>query len=218
VGRHIAPPRRVRRWFLGRGSGRVRALLCLGLVTGLGFSTSLAYWTDEASVTGATFTAGTLDLAINGGDPYASTTLSMTAMVPGSTSAEILTVQNVGSAPLKYTLTGGLSGGDASAFATHNALRITIRSGAATVVGSGDARTCNGGSALVTDQALTGTTSTSILTKRPVAPLAGSPSPPSGGGSETLCIQISLSGTAPSDLQGRSVTALLTATGSSDVS
>jgi predicted ribosomally synthesized peptide with SipW-like signal peptide len=214
---HAAARRRPSLRFWTWGSIRTRAVLCLGLVAGLALSTSLAYWTDDVSVTGSTFTSGTLDIAVNGGDPYATTTLSLTAMVPGNSASEVLTVQNIGTAAAKYTLTGGLTGANATAYATDNALLLTIRSGGSTA-GTGNARTCTGGTALVTDVPLTATTTTSLLARRPAPPLAGTPTPPTPGGTEALCFQITFSSSASTSLQGLTVTASFTATGTSDVS
>lgn len=190
-------------------SVRVRALLSLGVALGIGSVSTLASWTDDVTVSGTTFTTGTLDLQVNNVDSYATTTLSMSAMVPGATSAEVLTVKNNGTVPAKYTLTGGLSGTHAAEFtaAAANGLLLTVRLG-----GVKSGATCTGGSILVTDQPLTSTTTSAILTKRPSTALTAS------GGSEVLCFQVKLSDTAPSSLQGKAATATFTATGTSDVS
>lgn len=205
---HRGTPRRTRRRRLS--SVRVRALLSLGVALGIGAVGTFAYWTDDVTVTGTTFTAGTLDLQVNNLDSYATTTLSMTGMVPGSTSAEVLTVKNNGTAPAKYTLTGGLSGTNAADFSTAgaNGLLLTIRLG-----GTKSGATCTGGTAtLVTDLPLTATTSTSILAKRPTSALTAL------GGNEVLCFQVKLADTAPSSLQGKTAVATFTATGTSDIS
>ena len=128
-------------------SGRVRALLSLGIALGLGAVGTFAFWTDDVVISGSAFTAGTLDLKVNNSDAYATTSLSMSAMVPGNTSAELLTVKNAGTAALKYTLTGGLTGTDAAAYNTAGALKLTILSGA-TITGSGNSATCTGRSTL----------------------------------------------------------------------
>lgn len=188
---------------------RVRALLSLGVALGIGSVGTFASWTDDATITGTSFTAGTLDLQVNNADSYATTTLGMTAMVPGNTSAEILTVKNNGTVPAKYTLTGGLAGANAADYNTAgaNGLLLTIRLG-----GTKSGATCTGGTALITDQPLTSTTTTTILAKRPTGTLTPS------GGNEILCFQVKLSDTAPSSLQGKAATATLTATGTSDIS
>ena len=190
-------------------SVRVRALLSLGVALGIGSVGTFASWTDDVTVTGATFTAGTLDLQVNNVDSYATTTLTMTAMIPGNTSSEVLTVKNNGTVPAKYTLTAGLTGTNAADYntAAANGLLLTIRLG-----GTKSGATCTGGTALVTDQALTSTTTTTILSRRPTTALTA------GGGNESLCFQVKLADTAPSSLQGKVATAAITATGTSDIS
>lgn len=190
-------------------SVRVRALLSLGVALGIGSVGTFASWTDDVTVSGTTFTAGTLDLQVNNVDSYATTTLTMTAMVPGSTSSEVLTVKNNGTVPAKYTLTGGLSGANAAEYntAASNGLLLTIRLG-----GTKSGATCTGGTAVISDQPLTSTTTTTILTKRPTSALTAS------GGNEVLCFQVKLADTAPTTLQGKAATATFTATGTSDIS
>ena len=56
---HSAPRRR---------TGRIRALLALGVVLGLGSVTTGAYWTDDATITGITISSGKLDLKVDGLD------------------------------------------------------------------------------------------------------------------------------------------------------
>ena len=192
-------------------SRRLRALLSLGLVTGVFAAGTYAYWTDDVTITGSTFTAGTLDLQVNSTDSYTTTTLGMssTPMVPGNTSAEVLTVRNNGTVPLKYTLTGGLAGADAAAFHTAAALKLTVVAGG-TRSGSGNAATCSGGTTIYGPTALTNVTSTAIIGTRR-GPIAAA-------GTEALCFQVTFDTAAPSNLQGKTATATFTATGTSDVS
>jgi predicted ribosomally synthesized peptide with SipW-like signal peptide len=192
-------------------SRRVRALLSLGLLGSALVVGTYAYWTDDVTISGTTFTTGTLDLQVNSSDSYSTTTLGMssTPMVPGNTSAEVLTVKNNGTVPLKYTLTGGLAGTDAAAFNTAAALKLTVVSGG-TRSGSGNAATCTGGTTIYGPTALTNVTTTAIIGTRrgPVA----------AAGTEALCFQITFDTAAPSTLQGKTATATFTATGTSDVS
>lgn len=172
---------------------------------------SFAFWTDDVAITGTTFTAGVLDLQVNTSDAYVTSTLGMagTPMLPGDTSAEVLTVKNNGTVPLKYTLTGGLGGADAAAFNTAAALRLTIVAGG-TRSGSGNAATCTGGSTIYGPTALTNVTSTAIIgTRRGPIAVAGT---------EALCFQIGFDAAAANSLQGKTATATFTATGTSDVS
>lgn len=190
-------------------SGRVRALLSLGIALGFGAVGTFAFWTDDVVISGSAFTAGTLDLKVNNSDAYATTSLSMSAMVPGNTSAELLTVKNAGTAALKYTLTGGLAGTDAAAYNTAGALKLTILSGA-TITGSGNSATCTGGTSVYPATALTNVTTTAIIGTRR-GPIAAA-------GTEVLCFQITFDAAAPTGLQGKTATATFTATGTSDVS
>ncbi|GEP34094.1 hypothetical protein NSZ01_18620 [Nocardioides szechwanensis] len=186
-------------------SVRLRAALSLGVfVLPLGMGT-MAFWTDSVTVTGASFTGGTLDLSVTGGDPYASTTLAMATAVPGATSAEVLTVQNVGDVPLKYSLTGGVAGGDAAAMAPH--LTLTIRAG-----GTKSGTTCINGS-VIFNAPLTTTTTTSLFTSGP------SPRGPVAAtvGTDALCFQVTFSAGAPTGLQGLTTTAVITFLATSDL-
>ena len=98
---HRATSRTRRGWFT---SVRVRALLSLGIALGIGSVGTFAFWTDDVVISGTTFTAGTIDLRVNGADSLPSyTTLNMSNAVPGNTIAGVLTIRNQGSAPLKYT-------------------------------------------------------------------------------------------------------------------
>jgi predicted ribosomally synthesized peptide with SipW-like signal peptide len=193
------------------GSVRVRALLCLGLVLGVFVTGTYAFWTDDVTITGSTFTAGVLDLQVNNADSYTTTTLGMssTPMVPGNTSAEVLTVKNNGNVPLKYTLTGGLAGTDAAAYNTAASIKLTVVAGG-TRSGTGNAATCTGGTTIYGPTALTNTTSTAIIGTRR-GPIAAA-------GTEALCFQVTFDTAAPSSLQGKTATATFTATGTSDVS
>lgn len=189
-------------------SVRLRAVLGLGVLGCLPATGTFAYWTDDVPITGTTFTSGVLDLQVDGGDSYATTTLGMTGMVPGNSAAEVLTVKNNGTVPLKWTLSGGLGGANASDFATAGALTLKVTA-ATTVTGSAPSVTC-GGTALLTDTPLTTSTSTALIAARQ--------GPVAAGASTTLCFQVGLAAAAPGSLQGKTATATFTFTGTSDVS
>lgn len=192
-----------------RRPARLRALLGLGVALGLGATGTLAAWTDDVTISGTTFKAGTLDLQVKDSDVPATATLSMAQMVPGSSSAEVLLVKNNNTVPLKYTLTGGLTGAEAEAFSGQ--LKLTIRLNGSKA-GTGIASTCSGGSLLVDNRPLTDVTSASIIgTRRPTVALARD-------ATESLCFQVTFDSGAPSSLQGMSVDATFRATGTSDVS
>ena len=202
MSRHLGRKPRLR-------SQRLRALLGLGVLLGVGATGTFAFWTDDVVISGTTFTAGTLDLQVNSSDAPSTTTLGMSSMVPGNTSAEVLTVKNNGTAPLKYTLTGGLTGTDAAAYNTAAALKLTVVA-AGTKSGSGNSSTCTGGTVIYGPTALTNVTSTAIIGTRR-GPLAAA-------GTEALCFQVTFDAAASTTLQGKTATATFTATGTSDVS
>lgn len=200
---HAAPRRTTRRrlWF----SARLRAALSLGVVLGIGSVGTFAYWTDTVTVTGTTFTAGTLDLLVNddADDAVAFTTMNF-ALVPGSTVAGVLTVKNEGKVPLKYTASSAATNADGKNLVGSLTAKVT---GAASVTGTAPSATC-GGTAL----AGSGTSFTADLV-------------PVGSGrllapdvSESFCIQATLSASAPSSLQGGTTDVTFTFTGTSDLS
>jgi predicted ribosomally synthesized peptide with SipW-like signal peptide len=95
-------------------SVRARAFLSLGLVLGVGAVPTLAYWSDEATLTGGTFTSGTLDIKLSGenNNPSAFTTsFAMSNMQPGDSKSAQVSVQNAGSVDFTYTVTGTAPGG-----------------------------------------------------------------------------------------------------------
>src|SRR5690349_17712418 len=99
-------------------SARVRAALGLGVVLTLGATGTFAYWTDDVSVTGTTFTSGTLDLKVNNGDgPVTYTAMNLSNMAPGDSTAGVLTVANAGNIPLKYTETTSATNADSKGLA-----------------------------------------------------------------------------------------------------
>ncbi|MDR7310903.1 putative ribosomally synthesized peptide with SipW-like signal peptide [Nocardioides luteus] len=176
-------------------STRLRALLALGVVVSIGATGTLAYWTDTVEVSGATLTTGTLDLQVNGADPYTGfTALSLTGMYPGTSSAGVLTVQNVGTVPLSYTMTSG------SSTATLSPLTLKVTADTSVTNDGTLNQTCPGAALAGTGGALP---SAGIATARTLQP----------GSSETLCLQVTLGTDAPDSAQGRSSDLTFTLTG-----
>jgi predicted ribosomally synthesized peptide with SipW-like signal peptide len=183
-------------------SARTRAALSLGVVLAVGATGTFAYWTDSANIGGTNFTAGTLNISLNPGDTaYTTTTLPMALMVPGSSSAEVIPVKNSGNVPMKYSLTGGMTG--AASLASDLTLRVVVNGTTAGV-------TCSGGTQIY-NSALTNSTATEIVpvaTKRPL----------SVGVTESLCFEVTFSSAAASTQQGKVSSASFTFTGTSDLS
>jgi alternate signal-mediated exported protein len=186
------------------GSTWFRVALSSGLLFGVGAAGTFAHWTDDVTMTGITFTAGTIDLKVNNLDTIASyTTLNISNMVPGNTVAGVLTVKSSGTAPLKYTATSTATDSDGKNLRGALTVKVT---GDSSVTGSSPSATCAG-------SALSGTGSSLntglITTGRLLA---------AGGATESICIQVTLPSGASSSLQGGTTNVSLTFTGTSDLS
>lgn len=183
---------RRRHWW---SSVPLRAVLSLGLAFGIGSAGTFAYWTDEATVSGITITAGTLDLEINddADDSVSFTSLNISNMIPGQSVAGVLKIENAGNVGFTYTAATSVSN---STLASALDVKVT---NASSVGGSSPNATCSGsqlsGTGSKLDQAL-------VSTARTLAASA----------SENLCIQVSMPSNAPSSLQGLSTTVSYTFT------
>ena len=180
-----------------------RVLLSTGLFFGIGSAGTFAHWTDEVSVTGITFTAGTIDLKVNNLDTVTGyTTLNISNMVPGNSVAGVLSVKNSGTAPLKYTATSSATNADSKNLRGGLTVKVT---GDSSVSGSSPSGTCSGSALSGTGSALNaGLVTTGRLL--------------SANASENLCVQVTLPSSAASALQGATTDVTLTFTGTSDLS
>jgi predicted ribosomally synthesized peptide with SipW-like signal peptide len=184
-------------------SARTRAALSLGVVLTVGATGTLAYWTDSATIDGTTFTAGTIDLQVNGANPPAYTTLNLDTMVPGNSMAGTLVVRNNGNVPLKYTATSS------SAPAVLSGALVVKVTGDLNTSGASPSKTCGGTALAGAATTLGGATAAPLLaTGRQLQP----------GLSETICIQVTLPTNADPSLQGKTSAVSFTFTGSSDLS
>lgn len=167
-----------RRWF---GRGRTRALLSAGLLVGTGAVATSAYFTDRVQVAGTTVNAGTLHIDLeanyrvrpetiaNWGD------LNLTGLTPGTSKAGLMTVANNsrGQLPMSFRVQASATN------ALGSALTLTVRRG-----GSISAGTCTGGTLIGSaGAALNGF-------NQPAGATIGT------GGSDVLCIQVTLPGSA----------------------
>ena len=194
--------RRMRRsWWR---SARLRAALGLGAVIGFGSVSTFAFWTDTATVTGTTFTAGSIELRVNNEEAVTGyTSLNIDNMVPGNSTAGLLTIKNQGLSPLKYTATTTATNGDSKNLRGALTVKVTTDT---SVTGSSPSATCSSGAAAGTGSTLN---SNLITTGRLLAP---------GGSSEVLCVQVTLPTGAASGLQGATTDVTFTFTGTSDLS
>ena len=194
-------------------SARTRAALSLGVVLAVGATGTFAYWTDAAAISGATFTAGTLNLKFtkSGSDidnDSAYTTLNISNMVPGNSMAGLIVLKNAGTAPMKYTVASTATDADGK----HLAAALTVVMTTATAVtGTAPATTCGGTTISAASPSLNGSL---VTTPQPATPGVGL----AAGSSQTVCVQVSMPANAATGLQGATTDVVLTFTGTSDIS
>ncbi|SNT01606.1 SipW-dependent-type signal peptide-containing protein [Rhodococcoides kyotonense] len=171
-------------------STRVRALLSLGMVLGLGAVGTLAAWSQTATATSGVFTTGLFNVKLSGSEanPTPLSLINGTNVYPGDSVSAIVTVQNAGNLPLYYTMFAKGAGTFTSG------LTMSVYTG-----GTSTGTACTGGTAIATAVALT--TADAAIGVR-TGPLAAT-------GSNALCVVVTLSSTAPNTVQGQTGTALL---------
>ena len=186
-----------------RDSRTLRLLLSLGMVVGLGASGTYAYWTDTVEVTGTTISTGTIDLQVNDQNTVTNfTTMNVSTMVPGDSTAGVVVVKNNGTAPLKYWVDASPSNADGKGLGAALVAKVTNDTA---VSGSGKAITCAG-----TAISPSGTAFTTDLVATSASPRLLAP-----GASESVCIQATLPSNAASSLQGATTNITFTFTGTS---
>lgn len=179
---------------LPRVSPRVKALLSLGIVASLATTGTWAAWSDSATVSGTTISTGTLDLKVgttvgNAADSLSTfTTMNQAMLLPGSTTAGVLTVVNAGTTAFTYSTDAVASNADGKGLGAAFVVKVT---GAGAVTGSGPTATCAGASLAGTGTAFTADFVSSSAPRQLAA-----------GASETLCIQATLPASASNALQG----------------
>lgn len=180
----------------------VRLLLSLGVVVGVGATGTHAFWTDSATVTGTTIATGTIDLKVDGSDTVTGFTgITLTDLVPGGTTAAVLTVSNSGTVPLRFHLDAAATDPDGKGLGAALQAKVT---GAASVSGTAPAATCSGAALPGSG---TGLTAGLIPSGTPVEIAAGA--------STTVCVQVGLATNASALLQGATTDVSLTFVGTS---
>lgn len=189
----------------------VRVLLCLGLLLGFGAVGTMAYWTDTGTLTGGSFTAGTLDVGLDAalagpGGTYAATTFAAGNLVPGESAAFTLQVKNLGSVPFTYTARGTSSGELATSTSATSAqrLQLTVKVGSTGSTTGAESTHDRVGSCSAsgtqTYSGPLGATDTSVV---PTAQTIAT------GGTQNVCLLVTLPSAAPNALQGKSATTTL---------
>ena len=155
-----------------RGDGtlwrRVQKVLATFAILGLAASavavSSLAVFTDQAQVTGNTFSTGTVNINAT----PATAVVTMPVMAPGDQVTAPLTVQNLGTLDLRYAMTSTTTEDVLAA-----ALVMTIKTGVASCDNTGFAST---GTQIY--QGILGATTTSAIRRRATRPRRARRRPP----------------------------------------
>lgn len=200
-GRHCAPKSRGRRvakrgWF---GLGRTRALLSLGIVLSLGATGTMAYWTDQATMTAGAISAGTLDLRLNDastlidqGGTWNNIGFTASSLIPGESVAFSFPVRNDGSAGFRFSATATASGVLAPG------LRFTTTYGTSAASNSGSPSSGNrvggcGTNTVATSSVTLSGASASVINTPGVTVLSGALT--------TVCVIVALDSSAGNALQ-----------------
>lgn len=181
--RHLmSPPGDIaRRWLPLVVGSRFRALLCIGLLVGIGATGTLAKWNDSAAATSGAIATGTIDIRAGGVKEYAFDDLGMSDMRAGNSRAANLTVGNRGSIPLTYTVSAVGSG----PLATHLTLRVYTGSGATNSDSTG---TCGNGEQVGAAPVTDGSEVAVVSARGPVA---------ATDGADPLCVVVAVDSTPP---------------------
>lgn len=185
-------------------STRTRAVLSLGIVLGLTSVSTLAFWTDSATMASGTIQTARLDLKLDGQDSQpASGKLAISAMVPGESVAATVAVQRAANTiAFTYSASAAVAAGNELT----EALRFKVFAGtaAAQAVNANGIRTqaCTGTQVFGgADGAKLTTAATSLFTGRTAlaTPLALQ----STDLTDNLCVQAILPGATDNGAQGK---------------
>lgn len=173
-------------------STRVRAVLSLGMVLGLGAAGTLAAWSDTATAQSGSFVVGSVDMKVNGADSYSFVSLGTTGMTPGAGKAAVLPISNTGSLAVTYDAKASSPG----VLAPY--LRVLVYSGG-TATNTTATGTCSSSTVVGT----TATPTTAGATIFAARPLAGKPAT-TAAVPDNLCVLVSLVNTTPFSMQSNS--------------
>ncbi|WP_420880419.1 TasA family protein [Rhodococcus sp. (in: high G+C Gram-positive bacteria)] len=172
---------------------RVRALLCLGGLHGIGAVGTLAAWSDKATATSGTFATGTITLQLDNTKTLAMSTLAALNLLPGESVAAVVTVQNKGTLPLTYTMAATTPAG--SPEVTAHLVVAAYSGGAASNAATNGLRAGSCSGTKIAEAALTAGGSAPVATTpRPLAARTGT---------ETLCVTVRLLPSAPVSVQNQ---------------
>ena len=185
---------RRRRSFWARRRVLLLLAVALAAVSVTATSFSLGLWTSTATVGGNTFTAGTIDISTS----PASAVIGLNPMMPGDTVNGTLTVQNSGTAQLRYALSSSSTNADAKALASGITLTVKLRDVAADVCTAFDGT-----------QVYTGTLALTAFGSNAVGAQAGD-RVLAAAATEKLCLRATLPLSAANGYQGGTTTTTFT--------
>lgn len=179
-----------------RTSHAVKAVLALGTLSGALWAGTFATFTDTQDAV-STFTAGTVDLRLNGDatTSYAWTSINLSGMKPGDVIYQPLTVSNDGTLSYSYTMSSAATNADTKGLKDVLVLgmKLVANAGACDSAGVGYA-------ASATTVAAEGALSSRAISARTLAASA----------SEVLCTYVSLPAGTANSLQGATTTDTMT--------
>lgn len=176
----------------------VGGLLMLGIsLVGLTSVATGAFFTDQASITGNTFTTGTVTLSAT---PTTSA-VTMTNMAPGDVVTAPVTVQNTGTLAQRYSVLSTTDASDANLLAAQ--LSMTVKTGVTTCTTAGFSAT---GTTAYGPGVLGSTGGTKVLGDAASGADTGDRTL-SAGASEVLCVQVSLPASTGNSYQNKTTTA-----------
>lgn len=180
--------------------GKVRAILALGTVVGIGTVLTLAAWTDTAE-TNATFSTGSVDIKLDGADnPPSITNLSLSNAKPGDVTYAPLTVTNEGTLDFTYVMTPSISVVSTSTPLLESVLQVSV----VKVASAGACVAAAFTAPAVGDQVIYPARALNVTTATAARPLVATT------GSEVLCFRVELPSSAVSAVQSQTTTATLT--------
>ncbi|AYA23741.1 SipW-dependent-type signal peptide-containing protein [Rhodococcus rhodochrous] len=192
--------RRTRRYLATAAGIRLRAILSLGIVLGLGATGTLASWANSTTATSGVLSTGTVDLRVNSVKTFSFTDLALSGMLPGESRAAVLQVQNTQSTmDVRYTMSAATPAGSP---ALASLLQVRVHSGGTpTNSTTGGLRTgnCAGGSPISSGFLTPGGSTPLISGQRPLAARVGV---------ETLCFIATLTSDAPFSVQNQNLSTI----------
>ena len=179
-----------------RHSRKFRVVLCLGSLSGLLWAGTFATFTDSGTAT-STFTAGTVDLTLNGDttDAYGFTSIQMTNMKPGDVMYAPLTIANPGTLGFSYTMSTTATNADSKALRDQLTLGVRKVANAAACDSAGV-----GYDASLDTMTASGALSAGAIASRTLT----------AGSSEVACFRVQLPSTADNTFQAATTTATFT--------